>query len=434
MTVDESNLDLQQLGIEVPSEEKYLFCIRCGLCLSVCPTYKYSLRETESPRGRVALVRKALEGELELSVNFADHVHRCLGCLACDDICPVGIKPAHLCLETRDVLRQAKPQSWVKRLLFHEYFPHRERIEWSMLPMVLYQKIGLQAIARTLGITRLLPQQLQDMEKLLPPLPARSLRSRLPEVTAANSERKHRVGFFLGCFQNAIFAEGSAATVRVLARNGCEVITPKEVKCCGMPANGYGFRNVVRDFARHNIALFEWLDVDAIVTDCATCGSALKEYPYFLSGDAEWHERAEAFAAKVRDINEFLVEIGVEEPKGQLRARVTYHDPCHLARAQQVRSQPRELIRLSGAELVEMKDADSCCGSAGTQIVTHHETAVGILAGKIANAADTGAEIIVTSCPGCQLHLGLGVKKQGLPVRVLHPVQLLDEAYRKSEG
>ena len=434
MTIDESNLALQQLGIEVPSEEKYLFCIRCGLCLSVCPTYKHSLRETESPRGRVALVRKALEGELELSANFDDHVHRCLGCLACDDICPVGISPADLCLETRDVLRQAKPQPWVKRLLFQDYFPHPERIEWSMLPMVLYQKIGLQAIAHTLGITRLLPQQLRDMERLLPPLPARPLRHRLPEVTAANSERKYRVGFFLGCFQNTIFAEGSAATVRVLAHNGCEVITPREVKCCGMPANGYGFRNVVRDLARHNIALFERLEVDAIVTDCATCGSALKEYPHFLSSDPEWHERAEAFAAKVRDINEFLVEIGVREPQGQVRARVTYHDPCHLVRAQQVRSQPRELIQLSGAELVEMKDADSCCGSAGTQIVTHHETATGILVGKIANAADTGAEIIATSCPGCQLHLGLGVKKHGLSVRVLHPVQLLDEAYRKSEG
>jgi glycolate oxidase iron-sulfur subunit len=211
------------------------------------------------------------------------------------------------------------------------------------------------------------------------------------------------------------------------------VVIPSQVKCCGMPMVGYGFKDEARKMARHNIDLLLGLNVDTIVTDCATCGSSLKEYPHWLADDPEYAERAKQFAARVRDISEFLVEIGIRPPEGRVDSRVTYHDPCHLCRAQGVREQPREMLRAAGVELVEMEGADTCCGSAGTQLITHYHTSVGVLERKIDNMAATEAEIIASGCPGCQMQLGLGVKRRGLKARVVHPSQILAQAYRNGK-
>lgn len=418
--------------MEMPSEEEYLFCIRCGLCLSVCPTYRESLIETQSPRGRVALVRKVVEGDLELSPNLVEQTYKCLGCLACSAICPVGIKPADLCLGTRHLDYQVHRQPLIKNFLFGKYFSSSLLMELSMVPFRLYQRLGIRWLVHKLGIMKLLPAKLRDLERELPTLPRKPLRHTWPEVTPAKGERKHRVGYFLGCFQSLIFAEVGLASVRVMAENGCEVIAPKDVKCCGMPATGYGYVPTTRELARHNIDVFERLNVDVIVTDCSTCGSTLKEYGHILSGDAEYAEKAEAFSARVRDVSEFLAQIELREPEYKLDVRVTYHDPCHVVRAQNLRKEPRDIVRLSGAELVEMKESDWCCGAAGTQLFTHYEMAIAILDRKMKNAAETGAEVIATGCPGCMLQLGLGVQRHGLNVKVLHPVQLLDMVYRNS--
>ncbi|MCP4516525.1 MAG: (Fe-S)-binding protein, partial [Delftia sp.] len=341
-------------NINTPTEEQFLFCIRCGLCLAVCPTYRASLKETESPRGRVILARKALEGELELSDNFKDQMQKCMACLACNALCPVGIKPADLALDMRYVAEQVQPTGW-KKTLFGGLLPRPARMEWGTLPLRAYQKLGLRWLANSLRITRLLPAQLRDLESQLPTVPGRPLRKRLPEITPATGKKLRNVGFFLGCAQSLIFAEASAATVRVLARNGCEVLTPRDVQCCGMPALGYGRQDEMRDMARHNIAVFEKLDVDVIVSDCATCGSGLKEYGHYLAQDAEWVERATAFSSQVRDISEFLAEIPLEKPRGRIEGKVTYHDPCHLVRGQEVTAQPRQLLEMiEGLELVEM--------------------------------------------------------------------------------
>jgi glycolate oxidase iron-sulfur subunit len=258
----------------------------------------------------------------------------------------------------------------------------------------------------------------------------RGTRHTLPDVVVARGERRAHVAYFLGCVQGVMMAEGCKATVEVLAENGCDVVIPTQVKCCGMPMVGYGFKDEARAMARHNIDLLMGLNVDAIITDCATCGSSLKEYPHWLAGDPEYAERAERFAAKVRDISEFLVEIGIRPPGGRVEARVTYHDPCHLCRAQGVRDQPREMLQAAGVELVEMSIADTCCGSAGTQLITHYETSVGVLERKVDSIAETEAEIIASGCPGCQMQLGLGVKRRGLKARVVHPSELLARAYR----
>jgi glycolate oxidase iron-sulfur subunit len=221
----------------------------------------------------------------------------------------------------------------------------------------------------------------------------------------------------------------------VLAQNGCVVITPNDVECCGMPARGYGRFDLVERNARHNIAVFERMDVDAIITDCATCGSTLKEYASLLAADPEWAPRAEAFRGKVRDVSEFLAEIPLRQPTGRVRKRVTYHDPCHLRRAQRVWKQPRSLLsNIEGLELVELAEADWCCGSAGSQLITHYETSLKVLNRKLDNIANTGCNVVASGCPGCRMQLNAGIERRGLDVQVVHPVQLLDEAYGGNHG
>lgn len=421
-------------NLEKPVEDAYLNCIRCGLCLSVCPTYREYLNETASPRGRVALARKGIDGELEVSPNLIEQMYSCFACMACNEICPVGIHPADLALSMRHVQEQLHPAGW-KKALFSGLIPHPGRMESATLPLRLYQAFGIRRLVYSLGVNRLLPEKLRDLEAMLPKIPQRSLRSSLPVVEEAIGETRQRVGFFLGCAQNLLFARESAAAIRVLARNGCTVITPREAKCCGMPARGYGRLDLVRSQARHNIALFEQYQVDVIVTDCATCGSTLKEYKAFLKDDADWADRANKFSDKIRDVSEYLAEIPLEKPRGQIQQRVTYHDPCHLRRAQSVWQQPRALLGLiDGLELIELPEADWCCGSAGSQLITHYETSLKVLNRKLDNLASTEAQVIASGCPGCQMQLWSGIRRRGLPVRVVHPVTLLDEAYEASNG
>jgi glycolate oxidase iron-sulfur subunit len=423
----DANKDLQK-----PAEAAYLNCIRCGLCLAVCPTYREHLKEATSPRGRVALARKGLEGQLELTPNLIEQMYGCLTCMACDEICPVGIRPAELALGMRNFQEQRQPSGW-KKTLFEGLIPHPGRMEAATWPLRLYQALGIRRLASALGLPRLLPGKIRDMEAMLPRLPQRPLRQILPQVTTARGENKYRAGFFLGCAQSLLFAEESAATVRVLSRNGCAVITPQDVQCCGMPAHGYGRLDLVRGQAQHNIAIFEQSEVDVIVTDCATCGSTLKQYGDFLKDDPEWAARAGAFSQKVRDVSEFLAEIPLEKPQGRIQARVTYHDPCHLRRAQKVWKQPRSLLGLiEGLEFVELPEADWCCGSAGSQLITHYETSLKVLDRKMDHLAETKAQVIASGCPGCQMQLNTGIKRRGLNVRVVHPITLLDEAYEAS--
>jgi glycolate oxidase iron-sulfur subunit len=422
------------LEVKKPEESAYLNCIRCGLCLAACPTYREHLKETASPRGRVALSRKGLEGEIELSANLIEQMYGCFACMACNDLCPVGIRPAELALSMRHVQEQIRPAKW-KQWLFGGLVSHAGRLELATLPLRLYQKLGIRRVVYMLGLNRLLPARIRDLESMLPRIPQRPLRRILPEITEASGETRYRVGFFLGCAQSLLFADQSAATLRVLARNGCTVVTPKEIECCGMPARGYGRMDLVVAQAQHNIAVFEQYNVEFIVTDCATCGSTLKEYRSLLAGDSAWASRAETFGRKVRDISEFLSQIPLRKPSGRIDAKVTYHDPCHLRRGQQVWKEPRKLLSLiDGLEFVELPEADCCCGSAGSQLITHYDTSSKVLSRKIDNVAGTEARILTSGCPGCQMQLNTGLRRRGLPVRVVHPVTLLDEAYGGADG
>jgi glycolate oxidase iron-sulfur subunit len=276
----------------------------------------------------------------------------------------------------------------------------------------------------------MLPRQVRDLEAMLPHLPQRPLRQVLPEKLEAFGQPRYRVGFFLGCAQNLLFSEESKATVGVLRRNGCTVITPRDTQCCGMPARGYGRMDLVRAQAKQNIAIFERAGVDLIITDCATCGSTLKEYRTLLENEDGWAERAQEFSARIRDVSEFLAEIPLEKPKGQIKTTVTYHDPCHLRRGQKVWQQPRALLSgIDGIDLIELPEADWCCGSAGSQLVTHYETSTRVMDRKLNHLAGTGAQVIASGCPGCQMQLLTGVRRSKMDVRVVHPITLLAEAY-----
>ncbi|RPI30729.1 MAG: (Fe-S)-binding protein, partial [Chloroflexota bacterium] len=333
-----------------------------------------------------------------------------------------------LAVDMRQVEEQSRPAAW-KDPLFRDLISHPGRIELATLPLRLYEKLGLRRLFYTLGMRRWMPAKLRDLEAMLPHLPQRPLRQVLPEVTKAEGERR-RVGYFLGCAQSLLFASGSKAMVRVLARNGCTVITPKDITCCGMPAKGHGRQDLVKSQAKQNIMQFERANVEIIVTDCATCGSTLKEYGELFADDAGWAARADAFSLKVRDISEFLVEIPLEKPQGRIEKRVTYHDPCHLRRGQGVWKQPRSLLKMiDGLEFVELPEAEWCCGSAGSQLITHYATSLKVLKRKIDRLQSTQAQIIASGCPGCQMQLSAGVQRWGLPVQVVHPVELLDQAY-----
>jgi glycolate oxidase iron-sulfur subunit len=416
-----------------PSEIEYLNCIRCGLCLAVCPTYREFLSETASPRGRVALARKWLEGELQPSPNLTGQMYACFDCLACNDICPVGIYPADLALKMRNMHEELQPSNW-KNTFFGGLLQHPGRMETVTWPLRVYEKMGIRRLVYALGLQKLLPQKFRDLEAMLPHLPQRPLRKVLPEVTESNGEARYQVGFFLGCAQSLLFADESAASVRVMARNGCIVITPRETICCGMPAMGYGQPELAKEQARFNIALFEKRNVETIVTDCATCGSMLKDYGKLLTTDPDWADRAAKFSSRVRDVSEFLRSIPLETPPGRIEARVTYHDPCHLGRGQGVWKQPRELLRMiDGLEVVELPEADWCCGSAGSQLITHYETSLRVLKHKTDNIARTQTDYIASGCPACQMQLTAGVRRQGLNMQVVHPITLLDQAYNNRQ-
>jgi glycolate oxidase iron-sulfur subunit len=372
------------------------------------------------------------QGHLPLSNAVAEHLYHCLDCRACETVCPSQVRVGEQVVQARFQVEQRRPQHWLKRFVLRELMTRPEWLELSMWPLRFYQWLGLQRLVRATGLVRLLPKPLQVMEGLLPALPIRPLRQQLPEITPALGERSYRVGFFLGCVMSLVFAKTSAKTVAVLAENGCEVVLPKAQKCCGAPHAGEGDADTLKRLARHNVDLFLRYPLDYIVADCAACSAQTKEYAHLLRDEPEYAERARRFADMVRDVTELLTEIPLRQPPSEVHARVTYHEACHLCHAQGVSQQPRDLLRsVPGLDLVELKEATWCCGSAGVYNLTHPERAQQILDRKLDNIAASGAETVAVGNPGCLLQLQAGVRERGLAVRVVHPVELLAEAYRQ---
>jgi glycolate oxidase iron-sulfur subunit len=402
---------------------KLINCMRCGMCLPTCPTYRETFLETASPRGRVALMRKIQEGELDQSEQLLEYLSLCLDCQACATACPCGVNAGELVAEFTCERKAGNRLNMMEDLVLRKLLPHPDRLETAMVPMRLYQRTGLQKLVRTLGVLKMFPKPLGRMEGLLPDLPDQPLRRMIQEDMPARGEARGTIGFFLGCVMSLIFSEASRATMDLLTALGYRVVTPKNQVCCGAPHMLSGDKAGLKEAARKNVDIFGGLDLDFIVTDCGGCGAELKKYGLHLGDDSSI-----AFSSKVRDISQVL-DLHKDELKALLKPvslKATFHDSCHIAHSQGIRREPRDLVRLiPGLEFIEMENADACCGSAGTYNIGKPEMADLILNRKLEAIRATGADVVVTGNPGCLLQLKKGLADHLPRVKTLHLTELL---------
>jgi glycolate oxidase iron-sulfur subunit len=417
---------------DAPTYESVLQCMRCGFCLPTCPTFALTGRERSSPRGRVALARAVAEDKLDFNQAMKEEAYFCLDCRACTTACPSGVKAGEVMevcrSQVHQQLKQPKWQKAFREFILQKMLPDPDKLETSMLPARLYQKLGIQWLVRNSRVLKMGPKWVEKAEGMMPEL-YQPLRQRIPTVTKAKGEQRGRVGFFLGCVMTLMYAEVSRQTVRVLSHQGFEVITPKDQKCCGAPHLTEGDRETTRSLATHNLDLFLEMDVDAIVTDCAGCSAALKEYEEILH-ERQDHAKLEKFRSMIKDVSEFLVEQGLRtDGLKTINTSVTYHEPCHLCHAQGITKQPRELIKaIPGIEFREMNESSWCCGSAATFSLKFTDESQQILDRKLDNVKKTEADILVTANPGCHLQLAWGLREAGMPQPVMHLMELLGEA------
>jgi glycolate oxidase iron-sulfur subunit len=416
--------------VDRPEREGILDCVHCGLCLPTCPTYLTTGLEMASPRGRIHLMRAVDEGQAGLSAEFVKHLDQCLGCLACQTACPSGVPYGHLLEAARAQIerRYERPNGdrrW--RRLILSLFPHPERVGWLLGALSWYQRLGLSRLVRASGLLALVSPRVAQMEALLPPVPPAAARRPLPEVTPPAGPRVGRVGFLTGCVQRFVLPDLNQATVRVLAAAGYEVVTPQGQGCCGALHLHSGDLAMGRALARRIIQTFERAEVDLVAVNAAGCGAAMKEYAHLLRDDAEWRSRAEAFSGRVRDVSQILAGVSWDGRLKPVPSTVTYHEACHLAHAQRIRKEPRSILqRIPNLKLVELPESDLCCGSAGVYNLLQTEMAGRLLQRKIDRIRETGASVVAIGNVGCLLQIGLGLRQAKLPVRAVHPVELVD--------
>jgi len=422
--------------IDQPSIDIIHDCVHCGFCLSSCPTYLETGNELDSPRGRIYLMKSALEGRIPLGESLVKHLDLCLGCLACEPACPSGVRYGRLIESGRSQIerRYDRPfsEKFYRSLLF-SIFPYPKRLKFLLPFLLLYQATGINRLIRSSRILQSLSKKLIHMEEMLPNIKLSSFFSSLPDVAPAKGKRRYRVALLTGCVQSVLFPEINSATVRVLSQNGCEVIIPKNQGCCGALSLHSGRLSEARDFARSNIDVFEKYDVDAVIVNSAGCGSTMKEYGELLNNNPSYDERAEKVTKKTKDVMEFLADIGLQGELKELKLRVTYQDACHIAHAQRIKEHPRKIIKhIPGIEFVELPESDLCCGSAGIYNLIEPDMAEKLLERKISKLKETGVQVLVAGNPGCLLQIGKGIKRHGLNIKTAHPIELLDWAYKGS--
>ena len=409
-------------------------CVHCGFCLPTCPTYQSWGEEMDSPRGRIYLMKALNEANAPPSPTVVRHFDQCLGCMACVTACPSGVKYDALIEQTRAEVEQHHPRSradrWFRAMIF-ALFPYPSRLKVMLVLQLLYVKTGLRWLAHKLGLARLMPPRLRNLEALMPPISARQLVASLPAFRAAKGTARTRVALLAGCVQRVYFPDVNEATVRVLTAEGCDVVIPADLGCCGALSVHSGRADEARRFARAAIEALERAAVDTVVVNAAGCGSSMKEWGRLLQGDPGWADRAKAMAATTKDISELLAELGTIAPRHPLAVKVAYHDACHLAHAQGIRAQPRALLcAIPGLELTEIADADQCCGSAGIYNLVEPESAREIGARKADNVLAAAPELLVSANPGCTLQIQMLLAERGKSVRTAHPIEVLDASIR----
>jgi glycolate oxidase iron-sulfur subunit len=411
--------------------ELLLDCVHCGLCTSACPTYVETGDENESPRGRIYLMRGVTDGKLELNDRIRGHLELCLDCRACETACPSGvqygklIEPFRVAMEATE--GSARRDDWFHRHILFGLFPYPAKLRRALIPARIAQRTGLMKLLHAARLTRLLPSPLRRMVDMLPP-PRRN-EGPLPEFLPAVGRRRATVALFTGCIGDAMFRHVNWATARVLQQNGCDVHVPRSQVCCGAIHFHAGSSDPARDFADQNLAAFPAERFDAVINNIAGCGSMLKDYGHHWH-DARQGERA-GWSAKVRDVNEFLDQLGLVRPEGEIRTVATYHDACHLLHAQKIHDAPRRLLaQIPGLELRDLSESELCCGAAGTYNLTQPEMSARLSRRKLENIQKTGARVAITSNAGCALQIAREAREQGLQCTVVHPMEMLDWSYR----
>jgi|HubBroStandDraft_6_1064221.scaffolds.fasta_scaffold163603_2 glycolate oxidase iron-sulfur subunit len=445
---------------------RFLDCVHCGLCTSACPTYLETGNENDSPRGRIYLMRAVTDGRLELGDSVKRHLDLCLDCRSCETACPSGVQYGRLIEPFRVDMRRVERghqvgageskvgsgSSWLERMLLYRLFPYPGRMRAALAPARWLQRTNLDRLIDRSGVPKLLPgfvrRMYDQLPRLQPSAPA------MPELLPAIGACRARVGLFAGCVAQAMFPQTNWATARVLQANGCDVVVPKSQVCCGAIHYHSGAEGPALDFAARNAAAFDVASLDAVIVNVAGCGSMLKDYGHIAEeashraqGNAIGGKAASAtrpvahrtesvakFASKVRDVSEFLAELGPLPPSGELRFRAVYHDACHLVHAQRVREQPRSLLALvPGLELVPLPESEVCCGAAGSYNLTEPEMSERLSQRKLRNILACDPQVVITGNAGCSLQIQAALRRAGSPIWVAHPMDVLDLSYRKAQ-
>jgi len=418
-------------------------CMHCGMCLPTCPTYDATHRERNSPRGRIALMRAVADGELAIGEEFANEMSYCLGCLACQTACPAGVNYAELIETARNDIEQSGVASTPTRSFWRglslRFLFMRPRLLRAMGRLLrVYQASGVERLVRRLRLTRLLPAALARLEPQTPRVAPRFSPSLISPHEAPTGATRYRVAMLTGCVQDLVFPDVNRDTVDALIANGCAVDTPPLQPCCGSLHAHNGEQALARVLARRLIDLLPPDRYDAIITNAGGCGSHLRHYGSLLHDDPQYREAAKLWDTKVRDIQEWLIAIGIRPPLAspfEAPTTVTYHDSCHLAHGQKVVQQPRAVLRLlPEVSLVELPESTWCCGSAGIYNITQPAQSAALLDRKVSRVQSTGASVVATANPGCQLQMARGLATAGTPIPVLHPISLLARAYRREQS
>lgn len=412
----------------------FLDCVHCGLCTAACPTYVELGNENDSPRGRIYLMRAVTDGRLPLTREVRRHLELCLDCRACETACPSGVQYGRLIEPFRVAMEshggETKTGDWFHRWILFGLFPYPERMRKALLPARLAQRLGVMKLLEGVGALRLLPQRLRQLVMMLPP--PRPAEAPLPEFLPAIGKRRARVALFTGCVADVMFRHTHWATARVLQQNGCDVVIPRSQACCGAIHFHAGSSEPARELADANLRAFDVAGLDAVIVNVAGCGSMLKDYGHHWP-DAGQAER-EQFAAKVKDVTEFLDELGLIPPPGEIRLKATYHDACHLGHAQKITAAPRRLLaQVPGLDLRELPETEICCGAAGTYNLTEPEMAGRLSRRKMENILKTGADAVLTANAGCLLQVAREARQQGRRLWVAHPIDVLDLSYRREQ-
>ena len=421
--------------------ERFLDCVHCGLCTASCPTYLETGNENDSPRGRIYLMRAVTDGRLQLTDKVKGHLDLCLDCRSCETACPSGVQYGRLIEPFRVEMQQHEQrakfgdrptQDWFQKWILYGLFPYPDRLKWTLGFARIMQRLGFDRLADRIGLTKLLPERLRRMHRLLPQLKARG--PQLPEFLPAKGPRRAKVALFTGCVAEGMFHHINWATARVLQENGCDVVIPRQQVCCGAIHYHSGAAEPALNMARTNAQAFQAPDIDAVVVNVAGCGSMLKDYGHvaeeLAKQDSTTIQTLDSFAQKVKDVAEFLAALGPIAPKGQVKLKATYHDACHLCHAQKIREQPRQLLSLvPGLQLVPLAESEICCGAAGSYNLTEGEMADRLADRKLKNILATGAEAVIMGNAGCSLQIQAAIRDASQPIQVLHPMEILDSSY-----